>query len=292
MGLLFSMTFLVGCSHPKQTQTQTKQKPGLYSLTGWNHAWMNTSTNVANGIDVEGRVGYPLEVAAPTANCGSPTKNWTGYHRIISGELPPGIDIEEASTIKGIPTKRGHYIVVLELYEIKCNDMDYGSMKQELRFHITGSGIVDTKLESEKKELASDDKVKISYTVTPNAVKFFIKTNGSPSISVDVNKNGNKDGMVDRSYGMSDHKQLCTQYYLEEEGYTTTCGGAPSKAKLSAGVSEYVFTIPKDELTTRANPGTISVMIKVGFNENDRWTWIYYPYSTRIFQNVYEIDIR
>lgn len=140
---LLPMLMLVGCALPKQTQALKKQT-GLQSIIGWNNAGVSSYTNkTLYGIDIEGKVGYRLEVSAPTANCVSPSKKWTGYHKIVSGQLPPGLDFNETSWIKGIPTKRGNYIVVLELYDIKCNDINYGAYKQELRFHITGVGIVN-----------------------------------------------------------------------------------------------------------------------------------------------------
>ena len=285
---LFPILVLVGCGLPKPTQTQGKQKPGLYGLTGWNDAWMNPATDVANPIEIDGKVGYKLELAGPTANCVSPSKKWTSYIRIISGEFPPGIYIEEGTSIRGTPEKRGHYIAVVEMYGIKCNDMDYGSMKQELRFHITGSGIVN---DGEGKELVNDDKATISYVVTQNEVKFIIKTNASPSIKVDVTRNGVIDDKVDRSYGMEIHKLLCAQYLIDESR-STRCGGAPSSARLSVGASLYVFTIPKSELTSQSKAGTISVMFEISSEENGGWTTKYFPYGTRRFENFYNIDIR
>lgn len=284
--LVFIIT-IIGSASTKTTTT--KQKPGLYGLTGWNGAWLNPSTDVANAIEIDGNVGYKLELAGPTANCVSPSKKWVAYTRIISGEFPPGIYIEEGTSIRGTPEKRGHYIAVVEKYGIKCNDMDYGSIKQELRFHIIGSGIVN---DGEDKELVSDMKATISYMVTLNEVKFFIKTGAAyPSIKVDVNRNGVIDDKIDRSYGMESHKLLCTQYLINEST-STLCGGAPSKARLSVGASLYVFTIPKNELTTQTNTGTISVMFAIPSEENGEWTTKYLPYSTIKFENVYNIDIR
>lgn len=36
----------------------------------------------------------------------------------------------------GIPAKRGHWIVKIELYNILCNGITYLTLQQELRFHI------------------------------------------------------------------------------------------------------------------------------------------------------------
>lgn len=142
MCFLFPMLVMVSCSLPKPTQSQTKQKPGLTYPSGWNNAFVSGDINVFYGIDIEGKVGYRLEVSGPRANCVSPSNKWTGNIKIVSGQLPPGMDFD-GFDIKGIPTKRGNYIVVLELYNIKCNDTNYGSKKQELRFHIGGVGIVN-----------------------------------------------------------------------------------------------------------------------------------------------------
>ncbi len=142
MCLLFSITFLTACPIQKQTQTQAKQKPGLTYPAGWNNAFVSGDINVFYGIDIEGKVGYRLEVSGPRAKCVSPSNQWTGNIRIVSGQLPPGMGFE-GFDIKGIPTKRGNYIVVLELYNVKCNDNYYGAKKQELRFHIGGVGIVN-----------------------------------------------------------------------------------------------------------------------------------------------------
>ena len=138
--LLFPLLVLVGCGVPKQAQT--KQEPGLYIMQGWNYTTPNHVTKTFYGIDIEGKVGYRLEVSPPTGHCVSPSKKWNASIKIVSGQLPPGMDFE-GYNIKGIPTKRGNYIVVLELYDNYCNDTNYGSYKQELRFHITGVGIVN-----------------------------------------------------------------------------------------------------------------------------------------------------
>jgi hypothetical protein len=143
LGLLFPMLALFGCPPPRQIQTQTKQKPGMYDLTGWNNAGVSSYTNKTfTGIDIEGKVGYRLEVGGPRAQCVSPSNKWTASIKIISGKLPPGMEFESLD-IKGIPTKRGNYIVILELGAIRCNDFSYLSHTQELRFHIGGVGIVN-----------------------------------------------------------------------------------------------------------------------------------------------------
>jgi hypothetical protein len=275
--------FQVGSGLPGQAQK--KQKQGLHDLVGWNGAWVNPSTNVANSATISGEVGHELELAQPTADCVSPTKTWTSLLRIISGELPPGIYIEGVS-IKGTPEQRGHYIVEVENYDIKCNNTDYGTIRQELRFHITGSGKVN---KGEKKELISDEKVKVYYQVSKNDVKFFMETKDFASIKVDVNGNGVVDERLDRSYGMGTAKLLCATYLIAETR-STQCGQAPTKAKLSVGSSVSVFTIPINELTTETANGVIHISISIYTEATGTRTK--YPAGVGIFGEVYKIGVK
>jgi hypothetical protein len=92
--------------------------------------------------DIDGKVGYPLEVSRPLASC--PNDNWTSNSRIVSGDLPPGIEMKEDGRILGIPTERGHWIVQMEKYNLYCNGQSYPLMtfRQQLRFHVSGTGEV------------------------------------------------------------------------------------------------------------------------------------------------------
>ncbi len=143
--VVIAAIIMTGCMTTTKTIKPTSKAPGLYGLTGWNNSYMNPSTNEAIGIDIECKASYRMNtITGPTANCVSPSKRWEGNHRILSGEFPPGVGFEEPSDrIVGIPTKRGNWVVVLELYNIKCNDVSYMSMKQEIRFHIGGSRVVN-----------------------------------------------------------------------------------------------------------------------------------------------------
>ena len=125
------------CVVPKQAQT--KQALGLYGLTGWNASLLGANNETA-GIDINGEIGHYLFVLAPTAKCVSVSGNWTGYPKIISGKLPPGIEFDMSNRIKGVPTERGHYILKIEMNTIKCNDSSYKGITQVLRFHIMSKG--------------------------------------------------------------------------------------------------------------------------------------------------------
>jgi hypothetical protein len=144
-----------------------------------------------------------------------------------------------------------------------------------------------------KKELFADGDVRISYSLTRNSVKLNIQTNGaSPSVEVDVNKNGRIDNMLDRAYGLAGGTMdLCAQYMIDERT-STTCGGAPSEAGLTAKNFNYVFTIPKEELTTPIDPSIIKIAVCISRKTGDGWTAKYYPDGGRGFSNVFEIKIK
>jgi hypothetical protein len=134
-------------SAPPRRTTVKKEEPGMYSLGGWGgqSSYWDGTVNIANGLDVNGEVGHPLTVYAPTARCVSPTKaGWTYNYRILSGSLPPGLNwnYNYHGQITGIPKERGHWILKLEMYDIRCEGKTY-RLQQEVRFHITGSGRVN-----------------------------------------------------------------------------------------------------------------------------------------------------
>ena len=123
---------MTGCASTPLAQQQ-REEPGLYNLVGWNDYLS----------DINGEVGHPLSVSAPTARC-APSGNWTtsgGY--VASGTLPPGLTMATSPPyISGIPRERGHWIVRMKVDTVMCNGLSYKGIDQELRFHITGSGKV------------------------------------------------------------------------------------------------------------------------------------------------------
>jgi hypothetical protein len=72
--------------------------------------------------DVNGQVGYPLTIAAPSFDCPS---GWTASTTVDSGTLPPGMAMDEHGNITGTPTERGHWPVVLKLNNIMCDGHHY-----------------------------------------------------------------------------------------------------------------------------------------------------------------------
>jgi hypothetical protein len=108
-------------------------EPGFYGFsTQWNYG----------RDDISGEMGHPVDVDGPRARC--VPGDWRGRTTIVSGKLPDGLALEAGDNIKGIPTKRGHWIVTLRLDDITCNGVRYerSSFEQQLRFHITGTGEV------------------------------------------------------------------------------------------------------------------------------------------------------
>ena len=120
------------------------------NIKGWNHTevWFSGASGEegnVSGIDIDGEVGHPVHVGSPRANC-EPGGDWTLSVEVQSGTLPPGLSLStrsgEYGQIKGIPTKRGHWIVEMRAYNLKCLGKNYMGFTQQLRFHISGSGRV------------------------------------------------------------------------------------------------------------------------------------------------------
>ncbi len=120
------------------------------------HGWNYTETyyygkgegqeGTAGDADINGEVGHPLYVSGPSGSC-LPSHNWTLNMEVATGALPPGLEIVQVGgsdygAIKGIPTKRGHWIVTMHAYNFTCDDKGYMGFTQQVRFHITGTGEV------------------------------------------------------------------------------------------------------------------------------------------------------
>ena len=98
-------------------------------------------------IDIDGEVGHMLEVQGPRTMCRTDAEfniPWSVYSEVASGTLPPGIELNNNSSISGIPTQRGHWIVTMKISNIQnaCGQPAMPGFKQQLRFHITGTGKV------------------------------------------------------------------------------------------------------------------------------------------------------
>lgn len=125
----------------KQKPYVETRPPGLYNLKGWNGGLV--SNGKGQDVDIDGTVGHPITVGGPTASTVPSGTGWSLSNRIISGSLPPGLNIQDNDTITGIPTERGHWIVSIEIFNVKFNGSSYQGYTQQLRFHITGSGKVN-----------------------------------------------------------------------------------------------------------------------------------------------------
>jgi hypothetical protein len=114
-------------------------------LTGGKYA---NYENVNLSFAVNGKVGYRLNLAAPTAGCitetGSHHGNWSVNVQMVSGALPDGLTLAGDGGITGVPTKRGHFYSKLRFSNYTCNGVakNYPDDYEEIIFHITGTGEV------------------------------------------------------------------------------------------------------------------------------------------------------
>lgn len=142
------------------TYGEIATKLGVPMVSGFN-SWS------PNG-DVNGEVGHPLSITGPRGGNGC-NGGWNADTDIASGQLPPGLTMQNSGDISGIPTQRGHWIVTMKFANIRCNGhhfalngapdvfVEHQGWKDwdkcveggvgycnltTIRFHITGSGQV------------------------------------------------------------------------------------------------------------------------------------------------------
>lgn len=128
VGIATTMGFLLACAADPPRQ-------GFYGVSRW---W-----NYNNG-DINGEIGHRIFVKGPGAWCYDRGRSagWNASTKIYSGQLPPGLVLNSNDDITGIPTDRGHWIVVLGYDYIECLGSRYRGFTQELRFHVKGTGEV------------------------------------------------------------------------------------------------------------------------------------------------------
>lgn len=86
--------------------------------------------------DVNGQVGYPLEINGPSFDCPS---GWTADMGVDSGTLPPGMTLDGHGNITGTPTERGHWAVVMKLANITCQGHHFarnGTPEESINYAI------------------------------------------------------------------------------------------------------------------------------------------------------------
>lgn len=147
--MFVSMVFLSGLVSAEEYYGSdfNQQNVRFNQVKGWMYSSCSFPSGEIGecvGVDIDGQVGYPLNVQGLTANC-TPDGRWEITDPIIiSGSLPPGMKLNSrTSAITGIPEKRGHWIVEIRIDPVYCGGLDFFGIKQQLRFHITGSGSVN-----------------------------------------------------------------------------------------------------------------------------------------------------
>jgi hypothetical protein len=138
--------FLLPLTRAEDNELRDENGNVMHCVSGWGGPFETGSA----GFDVNGEVGHPLNVEGLkslyiTDHTGSPVK-WSAEWAVVEGSFPPGIHFNNDSSIGGIPTERGHWIVTLRAYNLRMDICAAGpnppSFTQQLRFHITGSGKV------------------------------------------------------------------------------------------------------------------------------------------------------
>lgn len=81
-------------------------------------SWLN---NLNNGGDVNGQVGYILNLIGPRFNC----SGWSLKVEKISGQLPTGVTLQNNGTISGVPTQSGNWIATIRISNIMCGGFHY-----------------------------------------------------------------------------------------------------------------------------------------------------------------------
>lgn len=137
VGACLAALALAGVLHESDAQR-------LDVFRGWNGAHITSAhegLDVANDAKIDGQVGHEILVPNPWGNCSA--GNWRGTVNILSGSLPPGLFFDSRNdSIVGIPTERGHWIVVLSYQPLSCGGKTFYGFQQRLFFHIGGTGKV------------------------------------------------------------------------------------------------------------------------------------------------------
>lgn len=140
---------LISCA---KTAPEPVRTPGIYGVIGWKGSTCFDQEMSCTDVDYDLQVGYPMTLQGPEVNC-YPNWRWESTPTTIeSGTLPPGMKFVHGrwgggyggmvESITGIPTERGHWIVKLRMGTILCNGDTYKGYVQDVRFHVTGTGVV------------------------------------------------------------------------------------------------------------------------------------------------------
>jgi len=149
-GSILATFALAGCQ-PTGQPTKTRNETGVVYLQGWAKAEnslsggvnvdFNTDPAYCQSADINGEVGMAFGICSPRMTTYPAGADWNASTSLVSGKLPPGLRLDGLN-IQGIPTEPGHWVIKLEVNNIRVLGKSIKPFQQELRIHITGSGKV------------------------------------------------------------------------------------------------------------------------------------------------------
>lgn len=86
-------------------------------------------------------VGLPFK-AYLSANCGVGDdyhQHWSATVSVATGKLPPGLTMDDAGNITGVPEKAGDWNFSVALTDVVCMGQSFPDVPLNVRFIITGS---------------------------------------------------------------------------------------------------------------------------------------------------------
>lgn len=134
MRSLLLVAVVAACGGSSQKPKEPRG-PGLYGdlYYGCKHDVYDT-TCFTNHLS--GTVGLPFE-QKPWAECES--GDWNTSVTLETGELPPGLSIDEYGTISGVPALEGNWNFSVRFSNVTCAGNTYSDSTAHVRIITTGS---------------------------------------------------------------------------------------------------------------------------------------------------------
>lgn len=123
------------------------EEPGLYSGPGYGWTYSGDDVDDRGRLikgyyyysrELHGFVGLPFE-EKPTAKCVGGGWRFTSPVQIETGALPPGLYIDEAGRITGVPERAGTWYLRVRWDGVECAGKTYSGSYQNLKIITSGS---------------------------------------------------------------------------------------------------------------------------------------------------------